>query len=296
MLSTDKGLYAFPTEAEDYKLILNLTDTTFTVGVLKSVDVPYPAEDDISPLLGDVIDPLNVDGAGTVYSAYANEYYSFHGKKFQFIGATTVDLNGVYGDRELPDFSRIEFNTVDGKLVTWANRFIRSQWDNNSFGSRDRAKNGGIETLANVWLPVNTGSLADSRIIVNVGAFPPIILGDTPEPVQLNPAHFPKDARSFEAFYWSVQQGTTEACTSGGMVTVPFQLIENQDGTPLAAAVDLKVTEIAGYAPNKRVTTDAEGGGDIKLMALGLEAGDQIKVKLDTEHFTAIGYVIVDVI
>jgi hypothetical protein len=77
---------------------------------------------------------------------------------------------------------------------------------------------------------------------------------------------------------------------------VPIALRWNGDGAPCAHALALKLDSDAGYLPKRRLTTNASGVGSFAIEALGLSTGDQIAVKINTEHYTAIGKIILEVV
>ncbi len=70
----------------------------------------------------------------------------------------------------------------------------------------------------------------------------------------------------------------------------------NGDGAPCAHELALKLESDAGYLPKRRLTTDMNGAGSFAVEALGLSPGDQIAVKINTEHYTAIGKIILEVV
>jgi hypothetical protein len=63
-----------------------------------------------------------------------------------------------------------------------------------------------------------------------------------------------------------------------------------------AQELALKLESDAGYLPKRRLMTDASGAGSFAVDALGLSPGDQIAVKINTEHYTAIGKIILEVV
>ena len=50
-----------------------------------------------------------------------------------------------------------------------------------------------------------------------------------------------------------------------------------------------------GLNTNARLTTDINGAGSFAVEAMGLSPGDRIAVKINTEHYTAIGKIILEV-
>ena len=83
---------------------------------------------------------------------------------------------------------------------------------------------------------------------------------------------------------------------AGGRADVPITLKWNGDGAPCPHALTLKLDSDAGYLPKRRLVTNEDGVGSFAVEALGLYPGDRIAVKINTEHYTAIGKVIVEVV
>jgi hypothetical protein len=81
-----------------------------------------------------------------------------------------------------------------------------------------------------------------------------------------------------------------------GRAHVPIALRWNGADAPCAHELALKLESNAGYLPKRRLTTDASGAGSFAVEALGLSTGDQIAVKINTEHYTAIGKIILEVV
>jgi len=79
-------------------------------------------------------------------------------------------------------------------------------------------------------------------------------------------------------------------------VDVPVALKWNADGSAFAHAVALKLESDAGYLPKSRLFTGTDGTGSFAIEALGLSPGDRITVKLNTEHYTAIGKIVLEVV
>lgn len=48
--------------------------------------------------------------------------------------------------------------------------------------------------------------------------------------------------------------------------------------------------------PKRRLTTDTDGMGSFAIEALGLAPSDQIAVKINIEHYTAIGKIVLEVV
>ncbi len=295
MLEQHKGLYAL-TGTLPYRLALHLTDTVLTVGLFKAiekglVDIGFgtlAAHIQSNPRDGGRFDPA--------YAGFVTGDLPGSTALYRYLGRVSLDLVGARGKDELVDYSRIEFtSTKDGQLNSWENRLIRSRFDKNELGVRNRAK-GDLTSLCYIWMPVATGVLADTRIILVEGPEPHIMLGNTPVPQAIDNTAFPSDSRGYLDCYWSASTPNGLTVPAGSSVTVPIQLVENADGSNLALATKLKLDALSGYLPKKRVTTAADGSAVVTVTALGLNPGDVLDVKINTDHYTGIGRIQVAVL
>jgi hypothetical protein len=100
----------------------------------------------------------------------------------------------------------------------------------------------------------------------------------------------------FKQFYFHTVATETVTVPAGGRAHVPIALRWNIDGAPCAHALALKLDSDAGYLPKRRLMTDMNGAGTFAVEALGLNPGDQIAVKINSEHYTAIGKIILEVV
>lgn len=73
---------------------------------------------------------------------------------------------------------------------------------------------------------------------------------------------------------------------AGGQATVEIRVV-NQDGTPHPYNGDLVVEALSGYVSNSRVSI-SEGVGLTRILPLGLEAGDIIRIKVGTRLITGL--------
>ena len=295
MLEQHKGLYAL-TGTLPYRLALHLTDTVLTVGLFKAiekglVDIGFgtlAAHIQSNPRDGGRFDPA--------YAGFVTGDLPGSTALYRYLGRVSLDLVGARGKDELVDYSRIEFtSTKDGQLNSWENRLIRSRFDKNELGVRNRAK-GDLTSLCYIWMPIATGLLADTRIILVEGTEPHIMLGETPMPQAIDNAVFPSDSRGYLDCYWSASTPNGLTVPAGGSLNIPIQLVENADGSNLAHITKLKLDALSGYLPKKRVTTAADGSAVVTVTALGLNPGDVLDVKINTDHYTGIGRIQVAVL
>jgi hypothetical protein len=128
----------------------------------------------------------------------------------------------------------------------------------------------------------------------------PILLNGTELAGRIPDADIPKDGVWFKQFYiHAVADGTAGEVLrvpAGGREEVPIRLRWNKDGAPCAHAMTLKLESDAGYVPKRRLVTDQTGQGSFAVEALGLTAGERITVKINTEHYTAIGKITLEVV
>ena len=124
----------------------------------------------------------------------------------------------------------------------------------------------------------------------------PIPLNGTSLTGTIDDATIPKDGVWYKQFYFHALGPEMVTIPAGGRVEVPVRLKWNADGSAFAHAIALKLESDAGYLPKRRLTTAADGTGSFAVEALGLSPGDRIAVKLNTEHYTAIGKIVLEVV
>ncbi len=295
MLEQHKGFYAL-SGTLPYRMAVHLTDAGLTIGLFKGiqadkVDIGFDAlaaHIQTAPRDGGRFDPS--------YAGFVTGDLPGSTALYRYLGRVSLDLAGARGKDELVDYSRIELTcSRDGQLNTWENRLIRSRLDKNELGSRNEAK-GDLTSLCYVWMPIMTGLLADTRIILIGGTVPHVLLGETPVPAEITPEAFPSNSRGYLHCYWSASAPTGLTVPTGGSLTIPIQLVENADASNFAYATTLKLEALSGYLPKKRVRTGTDGSAEVVVHALGLNAGDILDVKINTDHYTGIGRIQVEVV
>jgi hypothetical protein len=295
MRAADTGLYHLG-HASPLTIGVNLSATRLTLVAFKPIDrLERPVILALDALAATLLDRPSRAGTPEVfYEAHAIEDPSAPGTLLAYCSHVIFDLADLKGADEVVDFSRFEV-PVDraGMLATWDNRLITSRWDKNEFGQRNRAKRGS-QIACYVWMPIATGSFHDCRIILpNLQVFG---FGGTADPVLLGPEEATSDGRGYLRFYWSVRLPEDLTVSPEAWIEIPLHLAENADGTPLAHSTHLKLEALSGYVAQTRVVTDAEGRAVIRACALGLRAGDTLSIKINTDHYTAVGRVDVAVV
>ena len=209
-------------------------------------------------------------------------------------GRSYIFADGMMGVDEIVDYSLLDIAVGQGgRPLCWRNRFAQSAREKIDLSFRHRAREGIANALV-VFLPFEV-PFDQARIEV-LCQTDPILLNGTVIAGRIDDATIPKDGVWFKQFYFHAV--TTEVVTVApdGRVDVPFQLAWTSDGSTVMRSATFKLEADAGYLPRRRVTTDANGHGVISVEARGLAVGDVIAVKINTEHYTAIGKLRVEVV
>ena len=209
-------------------------------------------------------------------------------------GRTYVFPGGMRGHDEITDYALIDIMTDNaGFPQPWRNRFAQSAREKVDLSFRHRARMQASNALV-IFLPIK-GPLSSARIEILCDQ-DPILLNGTTVSGRIDDATIPNDGQWFKQFYFHAVATETVAVPAGGRSHVPIALRWNGDGAPCAHELALKLESDAGYLPKRRLKTDASGTGSFAIEALGLSPGDQIAVKINTEHYTAIGKIILEVV
>ena len=209
-------------------------------------------------------------------------------------GRSCLFADGMRGHDELIDHALIDLAVgADGRPLSWRNRFAQSAREKVDTSFRHRAREG-ISNALVVFLPVVV-PFDQARVEV-LCQIPPILLNDTVLAGAIDDATIPKDGLWYKQFYFHGLGPEAATVPAGGRVDVPVALRWNADGSAFAHAVALKLEADAGYLPKRRLLTAPDGTGSFAVEAAGLSPGDRITVKLNTEHYTAIGKIVVEVV
>lgn len=221
---------------------------------------------------------------------------------FQVMGKITLDLDGPLGHDEWVDYSIFDFLcATDGTPQLIVSRFAVTGGLKAGFSARMRslfphAANSHI-TLC---LPFAKRDLREVELIaVSWGRYKP--LGFVPDEER---AAVPPGAKLAYGLYEAAPRADADlSVPAGGTISVPIYLRwkSNIDyghaaGTPARHRTRLKVEASAGYVPYRVVEMDEHGEGRLRLTALGLAPGDDIKVKLNATHFTGVGSFVIRVV
>lgn len=209
-------------------------------------------------------------------------------------GRSYVFLDGMRGHDEITDHALIDIMTDAGGFpLPWRNRFAQSAREKVDLSFRHRARMQASNALV-IFMPIE-GPLSSARIEILCDQ-DPILLNGTTVIGRIDDATIPNDGQWFKQFYFHAVAAGPVTVPVGGRAEVPIALRWNGDGAPCAHALALKLESDAGYLPKRRLVTEADGTGSFVIEALGLSPGDRIAVKINTEHYTAIGKIILEVV
>ena len=209
-------------------------------------------------------------------------------------GRSYLFLDGMRGHDEITDHALIDIMTDAGGFpMPWRNRFAQSAREKVDLSFRHRARMQASNALV-IFMPIK-GPLSSARIEILCDQ-DPILLNGTTVAGRIDDATIPNDGQWFKQFYFHTVATETVTVPAGGRAHVPIALRWNGDGASCAHELALKLESDAGYLPKRRLTTGASGAGSFAVEALGLSPGDQIAVKINTDHYTAIGKIVLEVV
>ncbi|KGK99840.1 hypothetical protein [Thalassobacter sp. 16PALIMAR09] len=215
-----------------------------------------------------------------------------HGAVYK--GRSYIFLDGMVGHDELTDYALIDIMTDNnGFPLPWRNRFAQSAREKVDTSFRHRARTQASNALV-IFMPI-AGPLSGARVELLCDQ-DPILLNGTTVASRIDDATIPNDGVWFKQFYFHAVGTETVSLPAGGRVEVPIALKWNGDGAPCPHALTLKLESNAGYLPKRRLATNENGLGSFAIEALGLRPGDRIAVKVNTEHYTAIGKILLEVV
>lgn len=224
--------------------------------------------------------------------------HDFPGTKF---GAIYKGLSEIYSDDftgldEIVDYSILDILTDrEGNPTPWRNRFSLTKTDKTHKSFRFRSQTDSSNALV-VFMPFDTGSFLDCRIEL-LCRENPILLNGTVLTGEVDDSTIPNDGLWYQQFFYTANATQEDLIVpAGGTIEVPYSLTWNGDGLPVTRATPFKLDCNAGYLPKRHTATDETGSGSFKVTALGLDAGDTIKVKLNKEHFSGVGVININVV
>ncbi len=184
--------------------------------------------------------------------------------------------------KEWSDHAVWEFRvSPEGRLQSPFNRVIETALAKTA-GPWHRAREGHLCPLR-VMVPFKIWPLARFPLLVNT--HPDLGLIGNVEPTGTLPGDAPFLPR--EQVLPSLKLTGPATIAANGIATVDVAVVD-KTGTVIAdAACELPLEAVSGYLPKARVVI-ANGSGSFRVMALGLEAGDTVRVKAGLGLFTGL--------
>lgn len=204
---------------------------------------------------------------------------------FNEVHSVTLDLDQGLGSGELTDRSIWSIGMkrfpLPWRLTAPRMRLIDTK--ESKIGVTDRYL--GLQEMslvAQIWMPFKDSNLDECGFLLNFnptyGYRANFDIGDFKTHQEL------VDHVGFEPYFDATLSGPATVA-AGGTVAVNAA-IHMADDVPIAgAAVELRLETTAGYLPKQRVVT-VDGQATFNVTALGLSAGDVIRVKVGVGHFT----------
>lgn len=214
---------------------------------------------------------------------------------FSYGGKSTFDLKGgMSGAEEIVDYSIIDIMIdKEGKPLSWSSRFAGTKIGKIDYSFRFRSQRG-LNNGVVIFMPFKESSLDDLRIEVLAGKRAAI--GETPD-LEIPWKDVPQDGLWFKQWFWKVTPEIENLTVKAGeTIEVPVKLTWAADNSDCARSTVLKIDSDCGYLPYRRMTVDDKGKGKILVSALGLKAEDKIGVKFNTDNYSGIGKIIVEVV
>jgi hypothetical protein len=224
---------------------------------------------------------------------------------FKFLGKLIFDINFSYSSIEYTDHSIIEFYAQrTGEPQAVISRFANSLSNKIKHSSRIRASYAAFNSLAFLGIPFKKNNLLEVGCLQVVhGKYDPIsnvTLKSEPD------AGGGEEASNMYQVFPSENNINVEA---GKTVEINYDVkwvhdrnsigyvydVENQENV-LNETAEFKLETTAGYLPKTRSVMGSNGKGSFKFTALGLQSGDQAKVKFNLKSFTGLGDIVINII
>lgn len=223
--------------------------------------------------------------AMTVFEAERVDGLLLNGELYGFVGKSAFSFSDIMGDDEVVDFSIIDFYLDRDGPLPWVSRLASTRPEKILYSARYRD----IERyslMASIYVPFATGTLADCVLhLVGRGA----VICNQPIGNAFDGSALPigpnGGARWREHFYSAELAIISQDADS---TLIEAHLKWNSDGSPCSKSPLFYLEESAGYLPKRRVKFE-NGSARFTVSHLGLQSGDQIKVKVNAKHFTSLG-------
>lgn len=207
---------------------------------------------------------------------------------FRIAWKCTLDIDTLGAD-EWCDYTMLNVTTRNGgaTFVGVRARLAESRIYKGD-GARYRA-HGDYKHAVCLYVPFAKADFANVTMdILAVWEYPPHIINDTAD-TSVNENINPPTGHVWNTRFWRVEQTSAATVAAGGFVDIPLHLEWTVDDTACSEITTLKIEPVNGYATSARVTTAANGQAVCRVGALGLVAGDVVKMKVNSHLMQNLG-------
>lgn len=222
---------------------------------------------------------LKQPGNGKADLSHQGRFFRMFSKMFEVRGKLTLNLDGPLGLDEWVDYSYFSFN-MDSAFtpVSVVNRVAETQNIKTLKSARYRDIHS-YNVAMTLRVPFAVESLLDCDldVIHHPDRVPVGVRADETDP----------GVSAWESFPRIKVTNPEQQIAPDGSAVYQVQLVDAA-GNDIEKPYCLKLESDNGYIPYRRLALNEQGQGSFKVMAMGLESGDCIKVKFNTTHVTAI--------
>lgn len=230
------------------------------------------------------------DYTAASYSSQGHRFrFTADGLIFKYMGKTTFWVTSPNrGADEIVDWCTINFVVhANGELVGWRSQHLASR-DTKASLRRTLALENSY-SLFSVFIPAIAGGLDNCAFFAMEAEVGEHVRCNLPvastfysaQENDVQPLTFP--SRTLR-----VTTPTVPSVAAGGAIDLPVNVVWAKDGLPIGAPIELCASSKQGYIPNRKLVIDEDGNGVVRVMALGMDAGQKIKLKIGTEALTVL--------
>lgn len=275
--------YSHP-DSQKFKFFINEANEIVTIVCLAKYDDGHTEEGsvDFQAVTLNTTDhdqPFSEDG----YFVFTNVPNQDADSMYRFMYKVSLDKTELSED-EFCDYSIIDVQTNAGDFAGFKARFVDTSVSKISESGRYR---GMMNVGTNVNFKFPFAAWADGICSVHAPQSE-VVEGNITFDSTIDGEAVTGETQ-WQSHMWHVHQTEAATVDADGYVNIPFKLRWNADDSDCARATTLKIDDVNGYTPYNRTTTAADGTGTVRVGALGMASGDEVKVKLNGNLVTNLG-------
>lgn len=212
-------------------------------------------------------------------------YRCQNGEVIALQGFTEFSFGDIMGLDEVVDYSIIDLYARCGEPQPWTSRLASTRAEKILYSARYRNVEQ-FAQLGSIYIPFATGDMNDCIVhLVRQGE----LSCNLPVTYEFNGLAFPigPGGALWMKHFWHADL-SVESITPN-CYTLKAKLFWNETNVPCTKKTELFISSDAGYLPRSVVTTDENGEAIFKLMPIGLNPLERIKVKVSAMHFSKLG-------